>query len=313
MRQATVQPLRVLGLVESIGERFNAFSCTSVGSEFIHEACAEFRPFNRSIVDHLIRWARGDEVKVNTPEVRQALSPLESMPPGARRYLRERVVQGTGMEALRRRRALDWVEALRHRPPKRMTWDDKPENLYDDHWADLRAGGLFFLARDAAIALLDEIEAQIGQTSDRPYQLTTVLTKAVAEKVQQLRETAQTFLDNAHDPSPGTSANVFCRECTGPTDETLFEKVISRDGRVLCLSNGAIVTGVAFRGALDSLRSASARSPEEDGAENDVPSDVALPDGISHRVRNLFFLNLDLRGELDDRLSESSETNGKVR
>ena len=35
MRQATVQPLRALGLVESIGERFNAFSCTQLGHEFI--------------------------------------------------------------------------------------------------------------------------------------------------------------------------------------------------------------------------------------------------------------------------------------
>ncbi len=315
MRQATVQPLRELGLVESIGERFNAFRCTSIGHEFIELACGNFNPHQHRVLDHLKGWVAGDHSKISSSDsLRQALSPLESMTPGARRYLLERVVQGTGMEASRRRRALDWVESLRQKPPERMTWNEKPKMLENEndnaHWADLRAGGLFFLARDSAIALLDEIEAQIGQKSDRRFPLTTVLTKAIAEKVQKLREAAQAFLGNAHDPSPGATA--FCRECTEPTDGTLLEKLISRDGRVLRLSNGTIVPGVAFRGTQDGLRTASARSPEEDGAENDVPSDIAFPDGISHRVRNLFFLNLDLRGELDDWLSDSSDTNGEA-
>ena len=35
MRQATVQPLRALGVIESSGERFNAFRCTRHGEAFI--------------------------------------------------------------------------------------------------------------------------------------------------------------------------------------------------------------------------------------------------------------------------------------
>ena len=34
MRQATVQPLRALGVVESSGERFNAFKCTTARGSF---------------------------------------------------------------------------------------------------------------------------------------------------------------------------------------------------------------------------------------------------------------------------------------
>ena len=61
-------------------------------------------------------WAKGihDEVKTSS-ELRRALSPLEPMSESAREFLRERIVQGTGMEASRRRKALEWVEALREK------------------------------------------------------------------------------------------------------------------------------------------------------------------------------------------------------
>lgn len=45
MRQATVQPLRALGLVESAGERFNAFRSTELGLDFIEAVCAGFYPY----------------------------------------------------------------------------------------------------------------------------------------------------------------------------------------------------------------------------------------------------------------------------
>jgi hypothetical protein len=58
-----------------------------------------------------------------------------------------------------------------------------------------------------------------------------------------------------------------------------------------------IVPGVAFRGSPISP-SGAARSPEEDGAEEEVAQVIPLPAGISHRVRNLFLLNLDLCSKL---------------
>lgn len=310
MRQATVQPLRALGLVESIGERFNAFSCTQLGHEFIQSACDGFEPYNRSVLDHLVRWANGMHDKVrSSAELTKALSPLESMPQNARDFLRERVVQGTGTEAIRRQRAMNWVQGLRNKPQEQVAWDTKPEMLDDAHWHDLHAGALFFTARDAAIALLDEIEAHIAKKADRELSLDTAFPEAVVDKIKSLRERAYAFLDNAHDPSPEFSARGFCRECTEQVDARLLEKLLAREGRVLCLRGRAIVPGVAFRGMQDS-RPASARSPEEDGAESEIEQGVPLPDGISHRVRNLFFLNLDLSDELNTWLGKPSDSNG---
>jgi hypothetical protein len=70
-----------------------------------------------------------------------------------------------------------------------------------------------------------------------------------------------------------------------------------------------IVPGVAFRGSQAS-QSGTARSPEEDGAEAEVAQVIPLPEGISHRVRNLFLLNLDLRSELGAWLTGPTDTNG---
>jgi len=89
MRQATVQPLRALGLVESNGERFNAFRCTNHGEAFIDAAWAAFKPHKRSVLDHLVMWARSihDDAK-NSSELRRALSPLEPMSESAREFLK---------------------------------------------------------------------------------------------------------------------------------------------------------------------------------------------------------------------------------
>ncbi len=298
MRQATVQPLRALGVVESSGERFNAFRCTQDGEAFIDAAWGAYRPHKRSVLDHLVMWARGihEEVKTSS-ELRRALSPLEPMYESAREFLRERIVQGTGMEASRRRKALNWVEALRDKPQQQIEWAAKPEMVDELHWRDLRAGALFFAARDAAISLLDQIELLIGNAADQRMSLDVTLPETVADKVKSLRKHAQTFLDDNYDPSPVGEAAMFCRECTEQVDPRLLERLLHREGHVLQQRGRDIVPGVAFRGVPLSP-SGAARSPEEDGAEAEAAQVIPLPAGISHRVRNLFLLNLDLYSEL---------------
>jgi hypothetical protein len=296
MRQATVQPLRALGVVEANGERFNAFRCTQYGEAFINAAWAAFKPHKRSVLDHLVMWARGihDNVKTSS-ELTVALSPLEPMSESAREFLRERIVQGTGTGASRRRRALEWVEALRDK--RQIEWDAKPAMVDELHWRDLRAGALFFATRDAAISLLDQIESLIGNAADQRMSLDATLPETVTDKVKSLREHAQTFLDDNYDPSPVGEATMFCRECTQDVDARLLEKLLLREGHVLQQRGRDIIPGVAFRGAPVNP-SGAARSPEEDGAEDEVTQVIPLPEGISHRVRNLFLLNLDLRSEL---------------
>ena len=306
MRQATVQPLRVLGLVEANGERFNAFRCTEVGVAFIDAACDDYRPHKRSVLDHLAMWAMGihDDVKTSS-ELRKALSPLEPLSKSAREFLRERIVQGTGREASRRRRVLEWVDELRDQN-QQINWAAKPSIVDDLHWGDLRSGALFFATRDAAIRLLDEIESHIGNTADQRMCIDSGLPEPVVEKASSLRKHAHAFLDQHHDPSPALEATMFCGECTEPVDARLLERLIVREGHVLRQRDRDILPGIAFRGVQPSPAEA-ARGPEEDGAEAEVGQSIPLPEGISHRVRNIFLLNLDLCGELDKWLTGPTE------
>jgi hypothetical protein len=46
MRMVTVQALKALGLVHSLGERFNTYSCTAAGMAFIRAVVAKNRPHN---------------------------------------------------------------------------------------------------------------------------------------------------------------------------------------------------------------------------------------------------------------------------
>ena len=116
------------------------------------------------------------------------------MSESAREFLRERIVQGTGTEASRRRKALEWVEALRDKT-QQIEWDAKPTMVDELHWRDLRAGALFFTARDAAISLLDEIESHIGNAADQRLSIDAKLPEPVVAKIKSLRKHAQAFLN----------------------------------------------------------------------------------------------------------------------
>ena len=311
MRQATLQPMRALGLVESAGERFNAFRCTELGKTLIEAVTEDLRPNNRSVLDHLVGFAQGAHDKVRySGSLTAALTPLRAMPESARELLREQLVQGTGTNATRRRKSLGWIEVLRRHPRRSITWDNKPDALEESHWNDLRAGALFFTTRDAAISLLDRIEAHIANQVGQQMSLDSKFPDAIVAKIDVLRQNSQVFLDNKYDPSPEKEATAFCRECSGTSNPRILERLLAREGRVLRQCGRDILPGVAFRGfQVDD--SESAHSLEEDGTEATVERTIALPDGVSYRVRNLFLLNLDLHGELNDWLGESEDEKGE--
>lgn len=312
MRMATVQPLLALGLVESSGERFNAFRCASHGLEFVDAACSEFNPcyYSKSILEHLAGWAKDEHNNVNSSnKLQKALSPLAPLPPSARELLRERLVQGTGDEGQRQRAALAWVDDLRRTSQPTITWEDKPANLEDAHWRDLHVGALFFTARDAVLGVLDRLEAHIANQSEQRFSLDDSVPGHIAGEMEYLRKQAQVFLGKGHDPSPGELARIFCRECVDSSDANLLENLVKRDGRVLRLRERAVLPGVAFRWD-QAQRPDAARAPDEEGAEADDPHTIAWPAGISYRLRNLFLLNLDLHGKLDEWLRRSAANTG---
>jgi len=310
MRQATIQPLRDLGLIESTGERFNGFSCSELGEEFIEAVVGHLNPSNRPVQDHLRRWVRGDSVSLNTPQLREALSPTVKLPPHARDILRERICKGHDLGSQRRSNALSWVESRSSDLKNSVDWDQKPAMIDLAHWRDIRTGALFFIARDDAILLLDQIEAAIGSTSDRRLQLSHSLPATIKERCQSLRIAGKDFLEQGYDRTPSSQASQFSRECAEPIDdEDIIRNLVRRDGRVLQLIDDAVVPGYAFAG-LPMKVAEAARSEEESGAETAPPEILQWPPGISHRVKNLFRMSLDMSGKLDALLSTSVAAEG---
>ncbi|MBE2295451.1 MAG: hypothetical protein IAF00_10880 [Phycisphaerales bacterium] len=312
MRMATVQPLLALALAEASSERFNAFHCTSHGLSFVNTACSDFNPcyYSKGILEHLVGWAKDEHNNVKSSNnLQKALSPLVPLSRSAREFLRERLVQNTGDKGQRRRAALAWVDDLHHISQPSITWETKPKTLEDDHWDDLHAGALFFTVRDAAISVLDRLEAHIAHQSAQRFSLDEPIPGPIASEMESLRRQAQVFLDKRHDPSPGELARAFCRECIDSSDANLIVNLVRRDDRVLRLRGRVVLPGAAFRG--DQTQHPNAVSaPDEEGAETSDPLTIAWPVGISYRLNNLFLLNLDLHGKLDEWLGRSTTNTG---
>jgi hypothetical protein len=316
MRMTTIQPLLALGLVESTAERFNAFRCSAVGEQFIAESCSPYSPYNRAVLEHLIEWASGRHHNVAASDpLRKALSPLEPLPTRARDFLRDLLVRGNGSDGLRRRSAVKWMDALRDSQHASVSWEVRPDTISDDHWHDLHVAALFFATRDAAIALLIQLEQQLGNCSDSRLALAYPLVSSLGGELHALRQHAYAFLRENYDPSPDRLARTFCKECTAGDDAALIGNLVNRDERVLRLRDGVIRPGPAFRGGQGQSADAS-RSAEESDNEITLKQQVEWPEGISHRVQNLFMLNIDLYGELSGWLdaarsaSEGDHENG---
>lgn len=301
MRMSTVEALPALGLVNASGTRFNAFECADAGDLFIEAACADWRPYNRTVVDHLVKWASssGNE-NMTTAPLHMALSPTRALPPRACALLMERIVGGSGKEPgqarQRRRDALTWVDYVRTRGSVFPSWDDRPPQIAStQHWADLRAGARFVAARDAALEVLDALESWMGALGTGPrYSLRDPVPDAVVRKIDVLRIKAHMFLAELH---ADREANVFCRECSHSDDVQVLQALVSRDARVLRQRGNDVVPGPAFQLHADRAPSVGDDDPGADA----VPASkgAVWPDGVSFRVRNLFLLNADLHGELD--------------
>ena len=69
---------------------------------------------------------------------------------------------------------------------------------------------------------------------------------------------------------------------------------------MLCLIGDEIKPGAASW--LDNEVSAN-----DEDQETPKAGDISLPEGISYRVRNLYLLNLDMHGELDEWLKKSND------
>jgi len=306
MRMSTVEALPALGLVDATGTRFNTFACSEAGEAFIAAACAHAHPNRRTVADHLIDWTADTRPIGSLDKLGSVLMPTLPLPERARVLLTERLRSRGRNESAdmqqRRCEALDWVEAIRLKPSVSIDWDNRPDEIrHDAHWNDLRAGAFFTLARDAALDVLDALEAQIGQNDKsgkgRVLSLRDALHDGIRVKLETLRRASQRFRGEKH---TDTEANRFCDDCLLPDDKRLLRELVKRDGRVLGLRGDDIVPGSAYQGR-EQREAGSARDDTEAAAPD---TSIDWPTGLSFRVRNLFLLNADLRGDLERWLNQ---------
>lgn len=306
MRMATVQPLIELGFVTSSSERFNSYQCTDLALEFIDLATKAFNPFRRSVLNNLVMWMQGDDC-VKTDESRKALSPLEPLSKDAREILRNQIVAfGNGAE--RRKAAMEWMDDVANADDDVLTWSKRPVQLTEEHWRDLSTGGVFFQLRDAAVYLLDLVEARLGQSSNmNEINIANLNDEKITNSVSKVRQLASKFLDENYDVSPDRLASHFCLECNQHGNAAVIRSLVDRDGHVLRRIGDSIRPGPAFRG--DAVTEPEPKPDESDGVE------IVWPEGISGRIQSLFYMNADLNGLLDDwlgRVNTEQETDDEA-
>lgn len=310
MRMSTVEALPSLGLVNATGTRFNTFACTEAGDAFIAAACAHAHPNRRTVADHLIDWTSDARPIGSLDKLGSVLIPTLPLPERARALLTERLRsrgrnESTYMQE-RRCEALDWVEAIRLEPSVSIDWDNRPDEIRNDaHWNDLRAGAFFAVTRDAALDVLDALEMLIAK-NDRSgkgsvLSLSDALPEGVVVKLNMLRSVGERFLNEKRTE---TEANRFCHDCLLPDDKHLMRELVKRDGRVLRLRGGDVVPGPAYQ-TREQREAAPARN-EADAEAATPDSSINWPTGLSFRVRNLFLLNADLRGDLERWLNRAN-------
>jgi hypothetical protein len=303
MRMSTVEALPALGLVDATGTRFNTFVCTEAGEAFITAACANARPNRRAVADYLIDWTSDARAIGSLDTLAGALMPTQPLPERARALLTERIrSRGLNEPAdmqQRRCEALNWVETIRLASSPLIDWDDRPEQIESDaHWNDLRAGAFFTLARDAALSVLDMLEAEIGKNEKsgkgKALSLREELPGGMRTKLDALRAAAQRF---RNEKRTELEANRFCDDCLLADDKRLLRELVKRDGRVLRLRGDDVLPSSAYQGR--EQREMSPARNEADSEAATPETSIDWPAGLSFRVRNLFLLNADLHGDLE--------------
>lgn len=291
MRMATVQALPALGFVEADSARFNTFSCTQVGRNFIEAATDKHRPYNRTVFEHLVQWVLIRGFHVESKALGQALSLLEPLSSEAVKLLNERLIQG-GKESyedkVRRRNALSWIKTIQ-KNGKKVTWDQPQKEITSEHWRDIKAGALFFKVRQAALTALNVTEAYIANQADgKSLSLRHSIPEAIIEPLGVIKTTADKYLSKFSELNQDVKD--FCTECAKNDLSGILRDLVKRDGRVLCLIDDDIKPGPAFSGKL----------LEEYGKEEDSQSleNKLFPADISYRIKNLYLLNLDMQDDL---------------
>jgi hypothetical protein len=268
-RMSTVEPLLRLGFVQGAGQRFNLYQLTKEAEQFLESFGKEMK--------YLGRWADGEALH-SLPD----LLPDEPLPDAAAKLLK-RQIRHCGKHSDINRRC-----ALLDLPKRELTLSPllrsaRPARLEPDHWCDLRSGIALVQLREAALAVLADIEERLG--SDRTSALTIDQSiDAAAGRLAGLSDAAKAMLAEK-DSSPSQLGYALARDCLRPDTERVAE-LARRDGVVIRLiSNNRIALGPAGG-------ERQAPSTEED---HDVSPDAEALVPELPRIANLYSLADDLK------------------
>lgn len=303
MRMATTSALPALGLVEPGSSRFNAMRLSERGRTFLEKASKDYRPHRSDLIDYLRSWREGREDRVNQGEaLASALSPLQDISGEALAILREQIfgfdTDGARRQVARRCAIHQWFAV-----GTSADWASRPDCIDPEHWRDLEAGAGFFAMRDACLALLDEVERGIGSRSGHLDPATT-LEQPIERALIDVRQRAGIFYDTPQttaDPNVASARDLAHVLFTRDAKDVLMA-LVAREGRALAMDGALIVPGPAFRGGT----SGPADVPEDQGAGGLLTHELHgaqegalrlpdLPEGISGRVGNFFWMIHDLK------------------
>lgn len=181
-------------------------------------------------------------------------------------------------------------------------WTERPATIDLEHWQDLEAGARFFAVRSASVALLDEVERQIG-TRNGTLDPGGPLSDSIAERLMTVRASAAAFLNVPHNSPDPDIRNVrrLAGDLAADDQQVALLALVQRDGRILAIDDRLIRPGPLFRGNSAASAPDQGEDEQEDtfvDEEDGVPPTVAklpsLPDHISGRVRNLFSMMGDI-------------------
>ncbi|MEO6316771.1 MAG: hypothetical protein ABIU63_15170 [Chitinophagaceae bacterium] len=298
MRMGTVQALPALGLVNADIIRFNSFQLTAEGRMLVNQISGQYPKIYRhyNIVDFLALWTKNSNLIggfKHNDTLRLLLSPLEKLAPANRNLLKNFIYNQNNADSAGRCKAmLTWMDMDYLQNRGHLSWSTKPSCIDDAHWKDLKAGACFFKVRSMALGLLDELEKNISRKNAGAVGLKQA-TQHMKSKQTELSKAAQAFLQSEYDPSPERQATVFCSECMDI--DNCIRTLVERDGVGLKLKGEMVIPGPGFKGTV----LADKDQFDDDGDISFEEHKIKLPDCISTRVYNMFYLNQDLKGTIN--------------
>jgi len=308
MRMSCVEALPCLGLVDASGSRFNSFSVNDRGQQLIDAVFGERGQGQLYLPDYLRNWVLDEPVNF-TASLRRKLNPTTDAGGDARMVMRE-ALAFPGVGAERRRNALVWVRRIdagdNFGTTPNTDWGDRPAEIDDNHWRDLRAGAALLQTREAAIGVLSNIEQELVAHSR--LDLTPKLPEGISASVEAWRKEAKRFLAlDGHGPNEAAAAaQQFCTEALQSNVVHAITMLVNRENHMLRVTGNVVVPTAAWRAnaalPVDDATDEGSdiefdAEDRDDGAPIRAERDV-LPPSISPRIIYLRRLSLDLEGRL---------------